>query len=87
MKKQIQKNNFTDMSIKDLSKKKRDMSFIAGMLTAVLIVLFGVTLFDTINKGFTSLLIVPFALLPILITTFNQIKSINKELKNRESNL
>lgn len=87
MKNQIQNNDFIDMSIKDLSKKKKDTSFSANILTGVLIVLFGITLFKTANKGFTPLLAVPFALLPILISMFNQIKSINKELKSRGSNL
>lgn len=83
----MQKNNFIGMSINDLSKKKKYTFFATGLLIAVLIGLFGIILFKTINKGFTLLLIIPFGFLPILIMMFNQIKHINKELKNRELNL
>ncbi|MDF7815318.1 hypothetical protein [Hymenobacter sp. YC55] len=81
MENQFKKNDLIEMSIKDLIKKKKNTSFAAGILIAVLIVLFGITLFKTINKGFTPLLLIPFGLLPILIMMFDQIKAINKELK------
>lgn len=83
MKNQIQKNIFIDMPIKDLIKRKKYTSFATGLLIAVSIGLFGITLLEAINKGFTLLLIIPFGFLPILIMMFNQIRSINKELENR----
>jgi len=87
MERQFKKDSFSDMTTEDLIKKKKSTSFATGLLAGVLIGLFGITLFQTINKGFTPLLILPFGFLPILIIIYGQVRSINKELKNRKSNL
>ena len=87
MKRQFKKDNFSDLTTEDLIKKKKSTSFATGLLAGTLIGLFGITLFQTINKGFTPLLILPFGFLPILIIMYSQIKSINKELESRKSNI
>jgi hypothetical protein len=38
------------------------------------------------KKGATALLAIPFALLPVLIESYNQVKSMDKELKKRNLN-
>ena len=78
------KENFSELSTEDLIKKKKTMSFATGLLIGVLTVLFIINILQTINKGFTPQLIVPFALLPILIMSYRQVRSINKELKSRK---
>ena len=56
------------------------------MLSAVLLFLFCMTLFLSVTKGFTPLLVVPIALLPILILNFNTLNEIKKELTSRNTN-
>lgn len=87
MKTQFKKDNFSGLTTADLIKKKKSMSFATGVLAGALIGLFGITLFQTINKGFTPLFVIPFAFLPILIMIYGQVRSINEELKSRKSNL
>lgn len=84
---QSPKDNFSDMTVEDLIKKKKSTSFATDLLAGSLIGLFGITIFQTINKGITPFLAVPFALLPLLIIMYGQVRSINKELKNRNKNL
>lgn len=83
MKTELKKDNFSDLTTEDLFKKKKSMSFATGLLVGALIVFFLITILETITKGFTPLLIVPLASLPVLIIIYGQLKSINKELKNR----
>lgn len=86
MKMDLKKDNFSDMTTENLIKKKKSTSFATGLLAGVLIFLFVTTISQTINKGFTPLLVVPFASLPVLIIIYGQVRSINKELKSRRSN-
>jgi uncharacterized membrane protein len=86
MKTKLKKDNFRDMTTEDLIKKKKTTSFATGLLTGVLIFLFITTISQAINKGFTPLLVIPFALLPVMIMIYGQVRSINRELKNRKSN-
>lgn len=79
MKKEIYRNLTTE----DLIKKKKSFKFLTGILIGALMALLVLTVYNTINDGFTPLLIVPFALSPILVMNYLQIVSINKELKNR----
>ena len=81
------KENFSELSTEDLIKKKKTMTNTMGLLAGSLIVLFIITIFQTINKQFTPLLAVPFALLPVLIMCYSQVNAMNKDLKSRESNL
>lgn len=87
MKNIFQKDNFIDMSIKDLIKEKKETSFIIGVIIGILIGFLGFVLFNTSNKGFAPSLVIPFGLVPIFIMAFNQFNSINRELKRRILNL
>ncbi|MET3127731.1 hypothetical protein ABID42_002850 [Arcicella rosea] len=86
MKMELKKDNFSDMGTEDLIKKKKSTSFAFGLFVGALTVLLIITIFQTINKGVTPLLAVPFALLPLLILVYSQVSSIDKELKSRNSN-
>ncbi len=86
MEMKFKKDNLSDMTTEDLIKKKKSTSFATGLLTGVLIVLFMSTIFQTINKGFTTLLAVPFGLLPLLIMSYSKLNSMDKELKSRKTN-
>lgn len=79
------KENFSELATEELIKKKKAMTFTAGLLAGALVGLLIITVFQAINKEFTPLLFVPFAFLPILIIIYSQVRSINKELKSRTS--
>ena len=80
------KENFSELSTEDLSKKKKTMTFTIGLWVGALNGLIIITVFHTINKGFTPALVIPFALLPVFVISYSRVKSINKELKSRKSN-
>lgn len=77
------KENLGDLTKEDLIKKKKQTSLTTGLLAGVLTALLVVTTWQTINKGFTALLIVPIALLPILFESYKSIGDIDNELKSR----
>ncbi|GAA4414944.1 hypothetical protein GCM10023187_45010 [Nibrella viscosa] len=87
MKVEFTKDNFSQMTTEDLMKKKKSVSFVTGLLAGALIALFIITIFQTVNKGFTSLLFLPIVSLPILFMVYGQVRSINKELESRKSDL
>ncbi len=80
------KENLGELTTEDLIKKKKQTSLATGMLAGILTVLLVVTIWQTINKGFTALLIVPFALLPTLFKSYKSIGNIDNELKSRNIN-
>jgi hypothetical protein len=80
------KQNLSELSTEDLIKKKKTLTFVTGILAGMLIVLLIITIFQTISEGFKPLIAVPFGLLPILILSYNQVSSMDKELKSRNSN-
>jgi hypothetical protein len=72
-----------DMGTEALLKQKKTIGFVTGLLAGALIALFILTTASYVRKGFTPLLIVPFALLPILFLNVNNWQAIKKELKSR----
>lgn len=54
------------------------------MLVGFLIVLFILTMYITLTDGFTPLMVVPIALLPIAILNFRTVNQIIKEIESRE---
>ena len=80
------KENFSELSTEDLIKKKKTMSYATGVLAGALIMLLLITIYKVINKWFAPLIVLPFALLPTLIINYNQVKSMDKELKSRNLN-
>ena len=79
----MKSQNIQDMSRESLLKQKKSIKFLTGLLAGALLMLFAITLYQTLTQGFTPLLIVPFGLLPILVLTANNLKLINQELANR----
>ncbi|GAB4021000.1 hypothetical protein GCM10028808_64440 [Spirosoma migulaei] len=72
-----------NMSREALLKQKKSIKFLTGLLSGALLMLFAITLYQTLTRGFTTFLVVPFGLLPILVLTANNLKQINQELVNR----
>lgn len=73
----------TEKTTEELKKTEKSLKAITGMLLGTLIVLFGLSLYITFTKGFTPLIIIPIALLPIGIVNFNTINNIKKEINSR----
>ncbi|MBD2757747.1 redox-active disulfide protein 2 [Spirosoma validum] len=76
-------NQFSQMSIEKLQRQAKTIKIATGTLAGMLLVLLVMALFLSIKKGFSALVIIPFALLPILITNVNSLKQIKKELESR----
>ncbi|MBO0933756.1 redox-active disulfide protein 2 [Fibrella aquatilis] len=74
-----------DMSREELLKQQKSIKFVTGLFIGVLSVLLAITLYQTVTQGFTSLLTVPFALLPILLVNINTLRQIKQELANRKA--
>jgi Na+-transporting methylmalonyl-CoA/oxaloacetate decarboxylase beta subunit len=62
----------------------KSIKVIAGLFAGILIVLFVVAIYLTFKKGFTPLIVVPIALMPILIIKVINIKNIKAELQSRQ---
>ncbi len=73
-----------DLSIEDLKNKEKSLKLLTGMLIGMLIALFVLSIYTTITKEFTPLLIIPIALLPIVIMNFSTINKIKTEINSRE---
>ena len=82
----MKKENYTELSTEDLIKKKKLLGGATGALIGVLTVLVITTIPSMIKQGFTALIIIPFALSPILVINFSQMRAISKELKSRNAN-
>ncbi|WP_437921260.1 redox-active disulfide protein 2 [Sphingobacterium sp. LRF_L2] len=80
----MEKNKtLNEMSIEELLKNKKSISLLTGLLTAVLVVLLGLTILTWITKGSSPLIAIPFALSPIVIMNYKKVSAINRELKSR----
>jgi Na+-transporting methylmalonyl-CoA/oxaloacetate decarboxylase beta subunit len=76
-----------EMSNEKLLEQKKAIGFLVGLLTGALLTLLAITIYISINQGFTPLLIIPFALLPILLLNVNTLRGIKKELHSRNGEI
>ncbi|ATL42745.1 redox-active disulfide protein 2 [Elizabethkingia sp. HX WHF] len=81
----MKNENFSDLSTEDLLKRQKTIKPLTILLIGTLVVLLVLSIFITIKKGFTALLVVPFALSPIAILNLNNLKSIQKEINSRKN--
>lgn len=72
-----------EMSNQELLKQQKLLRVITYMLAGMLLLLFALTTFLSLKKGFSALSVVPIALMPIVILNLNSLKEIKKELKSR----
>lgn len=68
----------------ELLKRERRFKIIVLLLAVGLGLLFISALYSTIQRGFTSVLIIPIVLLPILFVNIKRLNNIKKELKSGE---
>ncbi|AQX84852.1 redox-active disulfide protein 2 [Elizabethkingia bruuniana] len=81
----MKNENFSDLSTEDLLKRQKTIKPLTILFIGTLVVLLVLSIFITIKKGFTALLVVPFALSPIAILNLNNLKSIQKEINSRKN--
>ena len=79
-------NKLSTKTLEELQKNKKFIKTITIMLISALSLLLILTIYITIIKGFTPLLIIPLALSPIVLLNLNSIRSIDKAIKLRENN-
>lgn len=79
----MKKENYTDLSTEELLKRKNTLKTLTLLLAAVLTVLLVFTVVTSLQKGFTALVAVPLALMPIVFTNWSQVKAIGEELQKR----
>lgn len=73
-----------EMTNEELLKNKKTFSVVTYTLAAMLLLLFGLSIYNSFTKGFSALNVVPIALMPIVIINLNSIAEINKEIKARK---
>jgi predicted lipid-binding transport protein (Tim44 family) len=79
------KENLSELTTEELSKKKKTTTMLTGLLAGMLTVLLIMATFLAITQGATgiSLIAVALGLSLILFINYNSIKTINAELKSR----
>jgi 1,4-dihydroxy-2-naphthoate octaprenyltransferase len=76
-----------EMSIDKLKEQEKLIKVVTGTLAGMLLVLLIVAIVLSAKKGFSPLVAVPFALLPIVVVNMNNLKQIKKELESRRNML
>jgi cobalamin biosynthesis protein CobD/CbiB len=76
-------NQFSEMSVEKLHQQAKTIKVATGTLAGMLLVLLVMAIFLSIKKGFSALVVIPFALLPIVVINVNSLKQIKKELESR----
>jgi hypothetical protein len=80
----LKKKNYTDFKTEDLLKLRKSLILVSSILAGMLAVLLILSIFVIIKNGkFSALSVIPFALSPIVLLNFSQVKLINKELELR----
>ncbi len=76
-------NQFSQMSVEKLQQQAKTTKLVTGILAGMLAVLLVMAILLSIKKGFSTLVVVPFALLPIVIINMTSLKKIKQELESR----
>ncbi|WP_316772763.1 redox-active disulfide protein 2 [Pedobacter frigiditerrae] len=79
----MSKKNLSQLSDEELLKNEKIVKTVTGMLAGAIFVLFVINIFLAFKKGFSSLSVIPIALLPIALLNINSLKEIKKEIKSR----
>ncbi|WP_316804442.1 redox-active disulfide protein 2 [Pedobacter nototheniae] len=76
-------DKIAEISNEELIKTERKIKGLTLVFTGVLIVLFTVNILLTVKKGFSAIIVIPIALLPILVININSWSKLKKEIKRR----
>lgn len=80
----MKNENLSLQDTESLNKKQKLLKMITAMLGGMLLILLVLAIYISFKKGFSALVVVPIALMPILMLNIISIKNIQKELKSRE---
>ena len=73
----------TKLSTEELKRNEKDKRIIFFMFIGIYVSLVGTVIYSTIKNGITSIIAVPFALLPLLFISYKNFKEIKKEIESR----
>lgn len=79
----MKNKKLTEISNEELLKDEKKIKSLLLVFGGVLILLFITVILSMIKKGFSSLIVTPLALLPILIICLNNWNELKKEIKSR----
>jgi len=80
----MKNENLSLQDTESLNKKQKLLKMITAMLGGMLLILLVLAIYISFKKGFSALVVVPIALMPILMLNVISIKNIQKELRSRE---
>lgn len=81
----MKKSNFEKYTDEQLINKGKQTKTLSFILLGLLIVLLIVTGYQSITTEFNPLIIIPFALFPIVIANYAMAKKIRTEINSREN--
>ena len=81
----MKKEDWSSLSTEDLNQKQKSIKSLTTMLIVILLLLFILSIYISIKKGFTPLLVIPIALFPVVSMNLNNLKSIKKEIDSRKN--
>ena len=80
----MKKEDYSQYSIEDLTKKEKTAKVATIMLGFVIFLQFLVGVFLTYQQGFSIFIVLPFTFLPILIVNISTMKKIRAEIDSRK---
>lgn len=76
-------DKLSDLNIEALQKRRKTLMILTILLAVMLLILLCASLYITFTQKFTPLLIMPFALSPIVFLNMKNIKNIDKEIRSK----
>lgn len=75
---------FSELTVEQLKQRLKPLIFITSFLSGVLLLLLGLTIYQSVRDAqMTPLLVTPIALSPIAIINFMRIGKLKKEMRRR----
>ncbi len=81
----MKENPYSKLSLDELNTKVKKLKKATSTITGLLMIAMFVVIFLVIRQGFSTMTLVPTALLPMLIVNIMSLNAIQKEIKSRNS--
>lgn len=81
----MKENPYSKLSLDELNTKVKNLKKATSIFTGLLMVLMFAVIFLAIRQGFSTMTLVPTALLPMLIVNIMSLNAIQKEIKSRNN--
>jgi SNF family Na+-dependent transporter len=82
----MNENPYAKLTLEQLKNQAKTVKTIMSIFSGMLLVLVFAVVFLGIRQGFSTISVIPVALLPILFVMLNNLKTIQEEIQSRESN-